>query len=258
MRATIVGIGRMGRWLASTLREDWEIAVFDTDRGKAGGIDGVKVLSSIGEIRSFEPEILINAVTLGRTISVFQEVTQYLPKECILADIASIKGELPGYYQHSGHRFVSTHPMFGPTNADMKLPMGESAIIIRESCEEGKKIFREFYGRIGLKLYEFSFSEHDSMMAYSLTLPFSSSMVFAACVDKSAVPGTNFRKHMELARGILSEDDSLLSEILFNPESVKQIDIITSRLEFLKHIIIARDYEEAGKFFNELRKNISP
>ena len=110
---------------------------------------------------------------------------------------------------------------------------------------------------MGLNVYEFSFDEHDSMMAYSLTLPFSSSMVFAACVDTKAVPGTNFKKHMELAKGLLSEDDGLLSEILFNPRSIAQIEKITSRLELLKHIIRDRDYEEAGKFFEKLRDNIS-
>lgn len=256
MRATILGVGRMGKWLANVLKEDWDIAVYDADPNKTARITGVKVLSSLRGIVDFQPDILINAVTLGNTIRVYEEVVPFLPRGCILADIASIKGDISTYYLHSGYKFVSTHPMFGPTNADMKQPKGESAIIIRESDEVGKKIFREFYEKMGLKLYEFSFSEHDSMMAYSLTLPFSSSMVFAACIDTKAVPGTNFRKHMELAKGILSEDDNLLSEILFNPESIKQLETINSRLEFLKHIILARDYEEAGKFFDRLRKNI--
>ncbi len=258
MKAAVVGIGKMGRWFVNAVKDEWEIAIYDSNPSKTRGIDGVRVLQSLSDIGVFGPDVMINAVTLGETVRVFQEVAKYLPPTCILADIASIKGELPSYYQNSGHKFISSHPMFGPTNADMKQPRGESAIIISESCEEGKKVFREFYKRIGLKLFEFSFSEHDSMMAYSLTLPFSSSMVFAACVDNRAVPGTNFRKHMELAKGLLSEDDSLLSEILFNPESIKQLDKITSRLEFLKHIILARDYEEAGKFFNDLRRNIGP
>ncbi len=256
MRCAIVGIGRMGRWLANVLKEEWDIAVYDTEQQKTEGITGVKVLQSVEEIEVFRPNILINAVTLGNTIRVFEEVVPFLPEECILADITSIKGELQNYYQKSGHRYVSSHPMFGPTNANMKRPDGESAIIIKESSEEGKKIFREIYSKIKLNLYEFTFSEHDSMMAYSLTLPFSSSMVFAGCVDRKAVPGTNFRKHMELAKGILSEDDSLLSEILFNPESIKQLERITSKLEFLKHIIMEKDYEEAGKFYDRLRENI--
>ncbi len=256
MKIVIMGIGKMGSWLANSLREDNEVAAYDTDQQKTSDIRGVTVISSPSEVESFRPDILINAVNLKNTVKVFEEVSPHLSSECILADIASIKGDLPTYYSTSRHKFISTHPMFGPTNADLYLPKGENAIIIKESDETGKKIFRDFYERIGLKIYEFSFSEHDSMMAYSLTLPFSSSMVFAACVETGTVPGTNFRKHMELAKGLLSEDDSLLSEILFNPKSISQLEKITSRLEFLKHVIRDRDYEEAGKFFDKLRKNI--
>lgn len=257
MRIAIVGLGKMGSFLARFLKGENEIGVYDIDRKRTGEIEGVTIIASLVEIEEFNPEILMNAVSLGSTIRVFEEIIPYLPNECILADIASVKGELPAYYKNSGYEFVSTHPMFGPTNANLNSPEGESAIIISESSERGKKFFRDFYASIGLKVFEFSFTEHDSMMAYSLTLPFSSSMVFAACVDTSAVPGTNFRKHMELARGLLSEDNALLSETLFNPRSIAQLEKITARLELLKHIIKERDYEEAAKFFNKLRQNIS-
>ena len=61
---------------------------------------------------------------------------------------------------------------------------------------------------------------------------------------------------MKNAKGVLSEDDHLLAEILFNPKSLPQLEKITAKLEFLKHIIKAKDYEEAKRFFNKLRKNI--
>jgi len=256
VRIAVIGLGKMGSWFAHFLQRENEVGVYDIVEKKANEIRGVTVLTSLSDAAKFQPQILINAVNLGSTIKVFEEISPNLPKDCILADIASVKGNLPAYFKNSGHEFVSTHPMFGPTNANMNLPGDESAIIISESSDRGKKFFREFYQNLGLKIYEFSFSEHDSMMAYSLSLPFSSSMVFAACVDTGAVPGTNFRKHMELAKGLLSEDDGLLSEILFNPKSITQLDKITARLELLKHIIRDRDYEEATKFFNKLRQNI--
>ncbi len=257
MKIVVMGMGKMGSWLATSFRKGNDVAVYDIDSKKAREAKGCKILASPGGIEEFQPDLLINSVDLKNTVKAFNEVVSFLPEECILADISSIKGDLPNYYRNSKRRFVSTHPMFGPTNASMSLPVGESSIIIRESDESGKKIFSELYREMGLNVYEFSFDEHDSMMAYSLTLPFSSSMVFAACVDTKAVPGTNFKKHMELAKGLLSEDDGLLSEILFNPRSIAQIEKITSRLELLKHIIRDRDYEEAGKFFEKLRDNIS-
>lgn len=49
----------------------------------------------------------------------------------------------------------------------------------------------------------------------------------------------------------------LLSEILFNPHSLPQVERVTNKLEFLKHIIQARDVEEARHFFNKLRGNLT-
>jgi hypothetical protein len=34
------------------------------------------------------------------------------------------------------------------------------------------------------------------------------------------------------------------------------VENIVHRLEFLKHVIRAKDYEEAQKFFNKLRENL--
>ncbi len=75
-------------------------------------------------------------------------------------------------------------------------------------------------------------------------------------MDASAVPGSTFKKHQEIAKGLLSEDDTLLAEILFNPYSLTQLEEVTNKLEFLKHVIRQRDFDEAEKFFNRLRKNI--
>ena len=95
------------------------------------------------------------------------------------------------------------------------------------------------------------------MTAYSLSLPFASTLVFAACMKNTAVPGTTFKRHLTIAQGLLSEDDHLLAEILFNEFSLEQLEGVTSRLEFLKHVIRDRDYEEACRFFNRLRENIN-
>ena len=81
-------------------------------------------------------------------------------------------------------------------------------------------------------------------------------MVFAACMKKQEAPGTTFRKHLDIGKGLLSEDDHLLAEIIFNPYTVRRIEEINSRLAYLTHIIRGRDYEEMQKFLNRLRKNI--
>ena len=256
MKIAILGVGHMGSWLAEVLSVEHEIAVYDSDESKLRKRYNVRPLKDLGEIREYNPALLINAVSLQHTKAAFEAVLQYLGEECVLCDVASVKAGIAAYYKDAGFRFVSVHPMFGPTFADMRALREENGVIISESCSEGKKFFQYFFARIGLQVFEYSFEEHDRIMAYSLTIPFISSMIFAGCVDAKAVPGTTFKRHMALARGLLAEDDHLLAEILFNPHSIEQLGRVTSQLDFLKHIIKGRDYETAREFLQKLRENM--
>jgi prephenate dehydrogenase len=256
MNVLVVGTGHMGSWLAGELSKENRVAAFDRDRRKMDQVGAALHLSDIAEVADFRPDLFINAVSLQHTIPVFEQASPYLHKHCIICDVASIKGKIADYYRTSNLPFVSVHPMFGPTFGDMERLKEENAVIISESGKGGKDFFQRFFEKLGCRIFQYTFREHDRMMAYSLTTPFVSSMVFAACVDAKAVPGTTFKRHMAIARGLLSEDDHLLTEILLNPYSVTELEKITQRLEFLKHIIRAGDEGEARDFIQRLRENI--
>lgn len=255
-KIAIIGTGRMGSWFSANLKRECQVAVFDIEPEKTAALEGVTCLGQLEELKDFSPDLLLNAVSLAQTVKAFQAAMPFIPENCLLADIASVKAELGIYYLSCGRRFVSTHPMFGPTFADLSQLEEENAILIQESDPEGKTFFRRFYSQLGLNLFEYSFEEHDQIIAYSLALPFSSTLVFAAQLNILAVPGTTFRKHLQIARGLLSEDDDLLAEILFNPYALPQLEKITQRLEFLKHIIKERDEDEMRRFLNRVRENI--
>ncbi len=256
MKITILGAGHMGSWLARELSKEHEVSVYDINQAKAKQIKNVRILSDLSELRDVRPELLINAVSLQNTIAAFENALEFLTNECLLADVTSVKRGLPEYYKKTGMRFVSIHPMFGPTFANVEALSDENIVIIKESDQRGADFFEKFAKRLELNIFHYTFKEHDEMMAYSLTLPFASTMVFAACMEPSSVPGTTFRKHRTIAKGLLSEDNHLLAEILFNPNSIKELEKVTARLEFLKHVIRAKDFEEAKKFFDKVRKNV--
>jgi len=256
MKIAVLGAGHMGSWLIKELSHNNDVCVYDRDRSRAQKIQNAAILREYSELRNFRPEILINAVSLQNTIDAFKSASLYIPDYCIISDMASVKGKISDYYKNTNFRFVSVHPMFGPTFANVEKLQNENVIIIKESNREGAQFFWSFFNSLGLNIYEYSFEEHDQMIAYSLTLPFASTMVFASCMDTSAVPGTTFKKHLEIAKALLSEDDYLLAEILFNDYSLPQLEKVTSRLEFLKHVIREKDIEEAKKIFARLRKNI--
>jgi prephenate dehydrogenase len=256
MKILVVGAGKMGSWLIESLCLDYEVAAYDNDLTRLRYFFNTVKLVSTEEIREFDPDMVINAVNLEITIPVFREILPYVRQDCILADITSVKNGLKDFYLESGRRFVSTHPMFGPTFANIKDLSGQSAIIIRESDEAGKAFFKDFFESFNLNIFEYSFVEHDQTIAYSLSIPFASTMVFAACMKKQAAPGTTFRKHHEIARGLFSEDDFLLSEIMFSPFTLEQLEKISNQLEHLREIVKEKNTDKMRQFIGELRRNI--
>jgi prephenate dehydrogenase len=257
MRIFIMGAGHMGAWLAEEFCLEHEVAVYDTDRRKLKDLFHVKRLLKLDEVEEFKPKLVLNAVSLINTHKAYDDLLPYLPEDCILSDIASVKTGFYEVYKRLGRRFVSTHPMFGPTFANLKELQDENTIIIKESDEQGKEFFRGFYKGLHLRIHEYSFEEHDKAMAYCLSIPYASSVVFASCMKKQEAPGTTFRKHLEIARGILSKDDHLLAEIMFNAPTIRQIEEINAQMSYLAHIIRGRDYEEMQKFLKRLRNNIT-
>jgi len=256
MRIAIIGAGNMGSWLVESLCLDYEVGVFDTDRTKLKYFFNSRKFLYYEEILDFTPDLLINAVSLEKTLPVFNEIISYLPESCIIADITSVKNGLAEYYKNLGRRFVSTHPMFGPTFGNVKELSNENAIIISESDEEGKAFFREFYSSLNIKIFEYSFQEHDETIAYSLSIPFASTLVFAASMKEQEAPGTTFKKHLDIAKGLFSEDDFLLSEILMSPHSLEQVERINKEMITLTEMIKARDKEQLKVFLAKLRGNI--
>ncbi len=61
---------------------------------------------------------------------------------------------------------------------------------------------------------------------------------------------------MDIAKGLLSEDDYLLTEILFNPYTVGQVEMIRKELKDLLELINARDTDGLLTFINRVRKNV--
>ena len=256
MRILILGAGKMGSFFVDLLSFEHEVAVYDVDPKRLRFMYNTQRFTRLEEIDAFNPEFLINAVSLNYTLDVFKAVTPHLSPDCILSDIASVKTNLKDYYDSCGFRYVSTHPMFGPTFANLGALSNENAIIINEGDYMGRIFFRDLYTRLGLNLKELSFAEHDETMAYSLSIPFVSTFVFSAVMKHQDTPGTTFKRHMKIARGVLSEDDTLLREILFNPHTSGQVAKIRQELKQLIDIIDRKDGDDLKAYISRIKQNI--
>lgn len=246
----------MGSFFSDLLSMEHEVAVYDPDSRKLRFMFNCQRFVSLEEVDAFEPDMVINAATVKYTLDAFKEVMPHLKEKTILSDIASVKTGLKEFYETCGHPYVSTHPMFGPTFASLSNLSNENAIIISEGDHLGKVFFRDLYNRLKLHVEEYSFAEHDLTIAYSLSIPFASTLVFASNMKHQDAPGTTFKRHLAIANGLMSEDDFLLSEILFNPHTSQQLQNISDKLAELKSIVDSRDSEKMKTFLKKVRENL--
>ena len=106
-----------------------------------------------------------------------------------------------------------------------------------------------------MNIFEYTFDEHDETVAYSLSIPFVSTFVFAAVMKHQEARELRSKAHSN-CRKLLSEDDYLLQEILFNPRTPGQVANIRTELKNLLEIIENKDAEGMKKYLTKIREKI--
>ena len=91
MRILVLGAGKMGSFFLDLLSVDHEMAVYDNDPKRMRFTYNCQRLSALEEIGVFNPELVINAVTVKYTIAAFKEVMPNTSNDCIISDISSVK-----------------------------------------------------------------------------------------------------------------------------------------------------------------------
>lgn len=256
MKILILGAGKMGTFFGDLLARDHDVALYDPDAERLRFTFGVERFSRLDEIDAFRPELVINAATVKHTLRAFADALPHIPDNAILSDIASVKTGLPEFYAGCGHPFVSTHPMFGPTFASLSNLSNENAIIISEGDVRGRAFFHDIYNKLQLNIREYTFEEHDRIVAYSLSIPFAATLAFSSVMEPQEAPGTTFKRHLQIARGLMNEDEYLVSEILFNPNTPAKLEQIIERLTDLKEIVEHRDQLAMFAYLSQARDNI--
>ena len=81
MKILILGAGKMGSFFADLLSFNHECAVYEIDPKRMRFLYNIQRFTSLDEIDSFRPELVINAVTLKYTIEVFKQVIPHIPSD---------------------------------------------------------------------------------------------------------------------------------------------------------------------------------
>ena len=81
MRILILGAGKMGSFFTDILSFQHETAVYDTNPHQLRFVYNTYRFTTLDEIKEFEPELVINAVTVKYTLDAFRQVLPVLPDE---------------------------------------------------------------------------------------------------------------------------------------------------------------------------------
>jgi arogenate dehydrogenase (NADP+) len=169
----VVGFGRFGRLWASMLRDDWDVAVYDSAPGmrEEAAAQGFRTVSLRSALAS---DVIFYCVP----ISAFERtLTEHLPyfaesgKTPTLVDVLSVKvhprdvfdRHLPAAFQA-----MLTHPMFGPDSVAVGGLAGQTIVLDRYRMSEAAFArWREYFEKKGLAVVEMTADEHDRLAAES-------------------------------------------------------------------------------------------
>jgi chorismate mutase/prephenate dehydrogenase len=189
-------------------------------------------------------ELAIISVPIDVTNAVADRLGPYLPADCVLADITSIK-ESPLNAMLDSHEgpVVGLHPLFGPTTSTMD----KQIVVVTpgRNLPACKWLIDQFsvWGSIILQV---SAKEHDEVMSIVQTLRHFATFAFGQFLRRRHVDLSRtlefsspiYRLELGMVGRLFAQDPSLYSEIIFaSPERLTLLkDFLTSLTENLAMI----------------------
>ncbi|MBC3767212.1 bifunctional chorismate mutase/prephenate dehydrogenase [Neptunicella marina] len=165
--------------------------------------------------------LVIVAVPIAITEQIIQQLHN-LPKDCILADITSIK-QKPYQAMMVAHNgpVVGLHPMFGPDVPSLV----KQVIVICDGREPGAyKWLLEQMHIWGATLYHTTPQEHDQAMAFIQVMRHFSSFVYGnhlrmedpSLTQLIALSSPIYRLELAMVGRLFAQDPALYADIIFN------------------------------------------
>lgn len=201
--------------------------------------------------------LVLVAVPINSTVSIIKKLSA-LPKECVLADITSIK-QLPLQAMLTVHPgpVVGLHPMFGPDVNDLK----HQTVIVCEGRE--KSNYQWLIEQLQIwqaTIYAISAEKHDAAMAMIQVMRHFSTIAYGYHLMRE---DTNLAEIIELSSPIyrlelamvgrlFAQDSELYTDIIFsNIDNVRALKRYIKRFEELLTIMESGDKASFITIFNQ-------
>ncbi|UCD33187.1 MAG: bifunctional chorismate mutase/prephenate dehydrogenase [Desulfobacterales bacterium] len=241
------GLGSMGQyfhhWFANA---GYTVRILDRDDWSSAGqlCEGV--------------ELAMISVPIEITETVIKKIGTYLPKNCVLADITSIK-EKPLNAMLGAHDgpVIGLHPLFGPTTSTMD----KQIIVVTPGRDlHACRWLVDQFSAWGSIILQVSAEEHDDIMSIVQSLRHFATFTFGQFLCRKHVDLSRslefsspiYRLELGMVGRLFAQDPSLYSEIIF--ASPKRRSLLKEYLSSLTENLEMLEEGDKGLFKTEFRK----
>jgi len=230
------GLGGMGRFFSSWFKHsDYQVSILERE-------DWPKVESLTEGI-----DLCLLAVPIDVTAAVAARIAPNLPRECILADVTSLKREpLEAMLSSHSGPVVGLHPLFGPATKTM-----DRQIVVVNPGRDPQK-FQWLLKQLsvwGNVLVQTTPEEHDEIMGIVQALRHFATFTFGQFLHSRKVPilrtlelsSPIYRLELVMVGRLFAQDPALYAEIIFaSPERVallkEYVKSLMQNLELLERV----------------------
>lgn len=166
-------------------------------------------------------DLAIVSVPIDVTVPVIRQVAPYLPKDCILTDLTSIKGPpMAAMMESHNGPVVGLHPLFGPTTSTMDkqivvMTQGRNPV----SCQWVIDQFAAW----GAVMVESNAREHDEIMSIVQALRHFATFAFGQYLHRKQIDLSRtldfsspiYRLELGMVGRLFAQDPALYAEIIF-------------------------------------------
>ncbi len=206
-------LGRMGAFLMRKFKAQGHIV-----HGLDMPIQEAKLKHTCSNV-----QLVLLCVPVAAMQEVLIKLCVHLPKQCILADITSVKVvALEKMQKYWAGPIVGTHPLFGPKppkGSDLAVAIVTPTRKAEVTTEEHIILVQDLFEAFGCRTFRCTAKKHDMAMAAIQNLNFITSLAYFATLahDEDLLPflTPSFRRRQDAAQKMLTEDAKLF-EGLFN------------------------------------------
>ncbi|AEP29351.1 bifunctional chorismate mutase/prephenate dehydrogenase [Brumicola nitratireducens] len=205
-------------------------------------------------------DLVLVAVPIKLTVSVIERLGN-LPKQCILADITSVKNEpLQAMLNVHNGPVIGLHPMFGPDSPGMI----KQVVVVCHGREPDKyEWLLEQMRTWGAVLHESSSKEHDSAMAFIQVMRHFSTFVYGQHLKEEdpnlasllMFSSPIYRLELAMVGRLFAQSPALYADIIFNnAESLALLKRFHARFGEALQLVEQVDKASFVRQFNETKQ----